>query len=85
MADTSITTDGTYLYIYAAQPEGGMFKVGTGNGSLCGKVYLYATAESSENRSWAYCRGKLYAKTGGREAGTLAVYCPSTFKQEGLI
>lgn len=37
----SIATDGDYLYIYVSAVNGGMFKVGTGNGSTkAGKVYL---------------------------------------------
>lgn len=37
----SITTDGSYLYIYVVGINGIMIKVGTGNGStIAGKVYL---------------------------------------------
>lgn len=37
----SVTTDGTYLYIYVSAINGGMFKVGTGkNSSMAGKIYL---------------------------------------------
>lgn len=41
LAYYSITTDGNYLYIYVSAINGGMFKVGTGNGhTKAGKVYL---------------------------------------------
>ena len=40
LAFYSITTDGKYLYIYISAINGGMFKVGTGNGDTkAGKIY----------------------------------------------
>lgn len=38
---TSITTDGTYIYIYVGNSNGGMYKIGTGENSIAGQVYLY--------------------------------------------
>ena len=39
---TSMTTDGTYLYIYVGSSNGGMYKIGTGeNNSTPGHIYLY--------------------------------------------
>lgn len=36
----SVTTDGTYLYVYVSAINGGMYKVGTGhNSSVAGKIY----------------------------------------------
>lgn len=41
LAYYTIATDGNYLYIYVSAINGGMFKVGTGNGhTKAGKVYL---------------------------------------------
>jgi len=41
LAYYSIATDGSYLYIYVSAVNGGMFKVGTGQGNTHpGKVYL---------------------------------------------
>jgi len=36
-----MTTDGNYLYLYVSANNGGMFKIGTGNGgTIPGKVYV---------------------------------------------
>jgi other hect domain ubiquitin protein ligase E3 len=38
-----MTTDGIYLYIIVSACNGGMYKIGTGEGgSIAGKVYKYA-------------------------------------------
>ena len=37
----SITTDGTYLYVYISAINGAMYKFGTGhNNTLAGKLYF---------------------------------------------
>jgi hypothetical protein len=38
----SLTTDGQYLYLYISSVNGGMFKIGTGENSVAGKVYLHS-------------------------------------------
>ena len=41
LAFYSVTTDGTYLYVYVSAVNGGMYKFGTGNnGTLAGKLYF---------------------------------------------
>ena len=41
LAYYSIATDGNYLYFYVSAVNGGIFKIGTGNGGTkAGKVYL---------------------------------------------
>jgi len=37
----SMTTDGQYLYLYISAAYGGMFKIGTGENSEAGRVYLF--------------------------------------------
>jgi len=42
MFNSSVTTDGAYLYFYVGAPKTGMFKIGTGyQGTTLGKVYLF--------------------------------------------
>ena len=41
LAHYSITTDGTYLYMYVSAINGGLFKIGTvSNDTIAGKIYL---------------------------------------------
>ena len=59
---SSLTTDGTYLYIYWCSGRG-MFKIGTGEGgSIAGKVYYHHRNELTESLSWIYLKNKLYAR-----------------------
>lgn len=69
----TMTTDGRYLYLYISCSNGGMFKIGTGEGNTCaGKIYLHVPINSSnpsakiEEVSWVYLRGKLYLRTSGK-------------------
>jgi hypothetical protein len=44
----SLTTDGQYLYLIVSCPNGGMFKIGTGENSIAGKVYLHLNTNKSD-------------------------------------
>jgi len=66
--NTSITTDGSYIYIYVSSSNGGMYKIGTGEGgTVGGKIYLYAPVNKVEEICWVYCKGKLYLRNTSRE------------------
>ena len=83
---TSLTTDGTFLYLYISATNGGMYKIGTGeHDTVAGKVYLFAAVCRQEEIAWVYCKGKLYLRTSSKEFGSIDVICPNTFKFEGMI
>lgn len=81
----SMTTDGQYLYLYVSAAYGGMFKIGTGENSEAGCVYLFHPVNKVEEVSWVYVRGKLYLRCSSKEAKNLDVIDPETFKTEGSI
>lgn len=86
IGNSSLTTDGEFLYLYAGIPNGGMFKIGTGlRNTLPGKVYLYTALDRVEEGSWVYCKDKLYLRGQNAEAGVVNVICPTTLKSEGLL
>jgi hypothetical protein len=68
-ANISLTTDGTYLYLIMTNfLKGAMLKIGTGeNGTIPGKVYLYAPTEKESEIAWVYCKGKLYLRRANDE------------------
>jgi hypothetical protein len=83
---SSLTTDGTYLYIYWCSGRGGMFKIGTGEGnSLAGKVYLHQKTELTGSVTWVYLKNKLYARRIDEALGVLTVLSPDNFAVEGNI
>ena len=56
--NTSIATDGDYLYIFVAIPQKAMmYKIGTGStqATIPGKVYLEKKADRDGEVSWTYC------------------------------
>jgi len=66
--NTSITTDGTYLYIYVTASNGGMFKIGTGeHGTIPGHIYLQVRVSKQEEVSWVYLKEKLYLRSSTKE------------------
>ena len=70
-----------YLYIMVSSANGVMLKIGTGeHGTQQGQVYLKKRIKRQEEVSWVYLQGKLYLRSHGREAGTIEVICPDTFK-----
>ena len=81
----SMTTDGQYLYLYVSAAYGGMFKIGTGENSEAGRVYLFHPVNKVEEVSWVYVRGKLYLRSSSKEAKNLDIIDPETFKTEGSI
>jgi hypothetical protein len=86
LGNSSLTTDGEFLYLYSGIPNGGMFKIGTGlKNSLPGKVYLFTALDRVEEASWVYCKGKLYLRSQNAEAGVVSVICPNTLKSDGLL
>lgn len=87
----TIATDGNYLYIYVSAVNGGMFKIGTGNGNTkAGKVYLekqihFPIGTKVDEVSWVFLKGKLVLKTSSKDSWVLEVIDPETFKKEGNI
>jgi hypothetical protein len=84
--NTSITTDGEYLYMYVAVPQkAAMYKIGTGSSeaTLPGKIYLEKKAERDGEVAWTYCQGKLYARRAGDEFGLLTLYDAETLDTIG--
>ena len=66
--NTSIATDGAYIYIYVSSSNGGMYKIGTGeNSTIAGKIYALAAVTKMEEISWVYCKGKLYLRNSSKE------------------
>jgi hypothetical protein len=85
---TSVTTDSTYLYILLSGINGGLLKVGTGCGSVKGKVYLCEKLPSVDDfqYQWVFCKNKLYLKQiniDEKDLGYLLIINPETFKIEG--
>ena len=65
---TSMTTDGSFLYIIVSAANGGMYKIGTGErDTVPGKVYLYSALSKQEDVCWVYVKGKLYLRSSSRE------------------
>lgn len=84
--NSSMTTDGAYIYLYISAANGGMYKIGTGErGTVPGRVYLYAAVSKLEEVCWVYVKGKLYLRNSSREFGTLEIIDPETFKMTGLV
>lgn len=94
----SLTTDGSYLFIYIGVPNGGMFKIGTGeNNTIAGKVYLYNQIFNMEDVSWVFCEGKLFVRSSQIpkvlnialiiifKTGQVYIIDPETFKQKEVI
>ena len=83
--NTSITTDGQYLYLYIGHSQrGAMYKIGTGEaGTIAGKVHLHVSTDREGDVTWVHCQGKLYSRRKDDEFGNLAVYDPSNFKKLG--
>lgn len=78
----SITTDGTYLYIYVVGINGAMIKVGTGfNSTTAGKVYhekefCLQVGVKLDEVNWVYLKGKLYLRNFAKEPYILDVIDP---------
>lgn len=91
LAYYSIATDGNFLYIYVSAINGGMFKVGTGNGDTkAGKVYLerqihFAIGTKVDEVCWVFAQGKLYLKTSSKDPWLLEVFNPNTLMKEGSV
>jgi hypothetical protein len=69
--NSSITTDGTYLYLYISiTSRGAMYKIGTGeNGTIAGFVYITVPTDREGEVTWVYCQGKLYSRRANEELG----------------
>mmetsp|Transcript_28540 Transcript_28540/g.43142 ORF Transcript_28540/g.43142 Transcript_28540/m.43142 type:complete len:160 (+) Transcript_28540:377-856(+) len=84
--NTSITTDGDYIYMYLAIPQKVMmYKIGTGSSdaTVPGKIYLEKKCDREGDVSWVFCRGVLYARRVNEEFGVLSMYDPATFNSLG--
>lgn len=66
--NNSLATDGQYLYLYVSAINGGMFKIGTGENSVPGKIYnhLVVNTGKAEEVSWVYLKGKLYLRSSAK-------------------
>ena len=85
-ATSSLTTDGTYLYLYWCSGRGGMFKIGTGEGnSLAGKVYLHVKTELTGSLQWVYLNNKIYARKVDESLGVLTLISPDNFLTLGTV
>ncbi|EAR96982.2 HECT domain and RCC1-like domain protein (macronuclear) [Tetrahymena thermophila SB210] len=84
---TSMTTDGTYLYIYISSADGGIYKVGTGNNNtIPGKVYASQQVSKQEEICWTYLKGSLYLRTSTKEqSGLIDIYNCDTLEQVDTI
>ena len=91
LAYYSIATDGDYLYFYVSAVNGGMFKIGTGNGETkAGKIYLekqihFPIGTKVDEVNWVYLKGQLYLKISSKDPWFLDVINPSTFVKEGNV
>lgn len=85
--NTSITTDGSYIYMYIAIVQRGcMYKVGTGeNGTIAGKVYQSQFTDREGEVNWVYCQGKLYSRRANEPLSQVVVIDPKTLKVEGKL
>ena len=84
--NTSIATDGEYLYMYVAVPQKAvMYKIGTGatEATIPGKIYLERKTEREGDVAWAYCGGKLFARRACEEFGLLTLYDAETLDMIG--
>lgn len=84
---SSMTTDGTYLYLIVTATNGSMMKIGTGVGdTIPGKIYLEKAVYHASEVYWVYVKGKLYLRSyGSYQVGTLSVISPETFELEDKI
>jgi hypothetical protein len=86
--NTSIATDGEYLYLYVsimAKPM--MYKIGSGASpkTIPGKVYLSRRGDKDGEICWVYCKGKLYFKRADDDLGVLTVYDAETLGLVGEV
>lgn len=76
--NTSITTDGDYLYMYMGLPmKPMMYKIGTGvnDNTIAGKIYNERRGDKDGDIMWAHLQGKLYARRASdSEAGMVNMY-----------
>ena len=82
---SSLTTDGTYLYVYWCSGRG-LFKIGTGeNGTLAGRVYLHKRTELTGSLTWVYLKNKIYARCSDQALGVITIVSPDTLQTEGNL
>ena len=84
--NTSIATDGDYIYLYLAVPmKPMMYKIGTGTSdkTIAGKIYLSKKAEKEGDVCWTYCQGRLYFRRANEEFGVVTMYDAETLSLIG--
>ena len=84
--NTSVATDGDYLYIFVAIPQKAMmYKIGTGatEATIPGKVYLEKKADRDGEVSWTYCQGRLFCRRVNEEFGVITLYDAETLNPIG--
>lgn len=64
-----------------------MFKIGTGQNSIAGKIYaqLAVNTGKCDEVSWVYLKGKLYLRSSAKEMRNIDIINPENFKTEGSI
>ena len=82
--NSSITNDGTFLYLVLSGINGSMSKIGTGyNNTIKGKVYFSKSLYDENEYQWVYLKGKLYAKIGLSEE--ISIFNSENFENLGKI
>ena len=84
--NTSIATDGEYLFMFVAIPQKAMmYKIGTGStdSTIPGKIYIEKKADREGDVSWTYCQGKLFSRRVNEEFGVVTLYDADTLNTIG--
>jgi len=84
--NTSITTDGDYIYMFVAIPHKPMmYKIGTGSSdsTIAGKIYVNKRADREGDVSWPYSDGKLFSRRVNEEFGLITLYDAETLSVIG--
>ena len=82
--NTSIASDGEYLYLFAAVPQNAMmYKIGTGQNTIAGKVYIEKKVEREGEIAWTYCNGRLFSRRVNEEFGLITLYDAATLNMVG--
>lgn len=85
--NTSITTDGDYLYMYVGvSMKAMMYKIGTGatENTIAGKVYIERRGDKEGDISWTYCEGTLFSRrTQDASSGIISMYSAKTLAPLG--
>ena len=84
--NTSIATDGEYLYMFMSIPQKAMmYKIGTGSSekTIAGKIYVEKKSDKDGDIAWTYCDGKLFSRRVNEEFGFITLYDTETLNSLG--